>query len=177
MLFSSLFLLDTFPAGTLPALNQSRELLAERGMAVLGAWALLNLVVSGYYVARTDARSASHYFHQMNVGWNFVNAILAVVGMLRAHPYQVAGLTLAASLTAQFDFEKLLLLNVGLDVAYLVTGSWLRTRSLTAERRPERLLGFGQSLWLQGGFLLFFDLGFYLLYHRFAAQLLGLVQP
>jgi hypothetical protein len=173
------FMLPTFPdiAPTLPALNQSRELLAEHGMAVLGTWALLNLVVSGYLVARTDARSENHYFHQMNVGWNFVNAVLAVVGMLRAHPNQVAGLTLAASLSAQFDFEKILLLNVGLDVAYLATGSWLRAQGLAAKKRPERLLGFGRSLWLQGGFLLIFDGGFYLAYHRFAAELLALVQP
>ncbi|MCB2376492.1 hypothetical protein LGH70_02800 [Hymenobacter sp. BT635] len=164
-------------ADALPVLNHSRELMAEQGMAVLGTWALLNLLVSGYLVTNTDARTENHYFHQMNVGWNFVNAVLAVVGILRAHPNQVAGLTLAASLTAQFDFEKILLLNVGLDVAYLVTGSWLRTRGLTAEKRPERLLGFGRSLWLQGGFLLVFDGAFYLLYHRFAAQLLALVQP
>ncbi|TGE21628.1 hypothetical protein E5K00_15230 [Hymenobacter aquaticus] len=170
-------LLASAPATLLPALNHSRELLAEQGMAVLGTWALLNLLVSGYRVARTDPRTEAHYFHQMNVGWNFVNAVLAVVGILRAHPGQVAGLTLAASLSAQFDFEKILLLNVGLDVAYLVTGSWLRTRGLVAGKRPERLLGFGRSLWLQGGFLLFFDLGFYLMYHRFAAALLALVQP
>lgn len=164
-------------ADALPALNRSRELLAEQGMAVLGAWALLNLLVSGYLVARTDGRSESHYFHQMNVGWNFVNAVLAVVGLLRAHPNQAAGLTLAASLTAQFDFEKILLLNVGLDVAYLVTGSWLRTRGQLTEKRPERLLGFGRSLWLQGGFLLVFDGAFYLVYHRFAPDLLALIQP
>ena len=163
---------------TLPALNQQRELLAEHGMAVLGTWALLNLLLSGYLVARTDGRSESHYFHQMNVGWNFVNAVLAVVGIVRAHPNQVAGLTLATSLAAQFDFEKILLLNVGLDVAYLVTGSWLRARSQAPQvKRPERLLGFGRSLWLQGGFLLLFDAGFYLLYHRYAAALLALVQP
>ncbi|UOQ53652.1 DUF6992 family protein [Hymenobacter cellulosivorans] len=162
----------------LPALNHGRELLAEHGMAVLGTWALLNLLVSGYLVARTDARSETHYFHQMNVGWNFVNAVLAVVGIVRANPNHVTGLTLAASLEAQFDFEKILLLNVGLDVAYLAIGSGLRARGQATEsQRPERLLGFGRSLWLQGGFLLLFDTGFYLLYHRYAAALLALVQP
>jgi hypothetical protein len=163
-------------ADVLPLLNHARELLAERGMAVLAAWALLNLVVSGYWVGRTDPRTATYYFHQMNVGWNFVNAVLAVVGMLRAHPNHVAGLTLADSLAAQFDFEKILLLNAGLDVAYLCIGAWLRARSLAADQRPERLLGFGRSVSLQGGFLLLFDLSFYFIYHQYAAQLLALVQ-
>ena len=159
----------------LPVINHARELLAERGMAVLGAWGLLNLVVSGYYVARTDARTPPHHFHLMNVGWNVVNVLLAVWGILSAHPRQVADLTLAASLSAQFTFEKILLFNAGLDVAYLCLGGWLRARAASAER-PERLLGYGRSLWLQGGFLLLFDLSFYFIYHSYAARLLVLSQ-
>ncbi|GAA4013208.1 hypothetical protein GCM10022408_27660 [Hymenobacter fastidiosus] len=163
------------PVIDLSALNHGRELLAERGMAVLGTWALLNLLVSGYWLTQTDRRAEMHYFHQMNVGWNIVNAVLAVVGMLRAHPNQVAGLTLADSLAAQFDFEKILLLNAGLDVAYLTIGSWLRARALTTAQRPQRLRGFGRSLWLQGGFLLLFDVSFYFVYHQYAGRLLNLV--
>ncbi|GGG27423.1 DUF6992 family protein [Hymenobacter glacieicola] len=160
----------------LPAINQARELLAERGMAVLGTWALLNLVVSGYHVSRTDTRSEAHHFHLMNVAWNVVNALLAVWGILQAHPQQVADLTLPNSLSAQFGFEKILLFNAGLDVAYLCCGSWLRARSAAANAiRPERLAGFGRSLWLQGGFLLLFDTGFYFIYHQYAADLLRLL--
>jgi len=82
----------------------------------------------------------------MNVGWNLVNAGLAVFGLLSAHPGQVAGLSLADSLTAQFNFEKILLLNAGLDVAYIATGSWLRARAASADRRPERLLVAGVAI-------------------------------
>ncbi|MFD2785799.1 DUF6992 family protein [Hymenobacter rubripertinctus] len=157
----------------LPAINQARELLAEHGMAVLGSWALLNLVVSGYYVARTDARTEAHHFHLLNVGWNVVNTLVAVWGILRAHPQQVAGLTLPESLSAQTSFEHILLLNAGLDVGYLLLGTWLRRRAATANQ-PERLLGYGKSIWLQGGFLLLFDLSFYFTYHQFAGRLLAL---
>ncbi|AHJ99435.1 DUF6992 family protein [Hymenobacter swuensis] len=154
-------------------INHARELLAERGMAVLGAWALLNLVVSGYHVARTDARTAPHHFHLMNVAWNVVNTLIAVWGLLQAHPQQVVGLTLPESLAAQSHFENVLLLNAGLDVGYLAIGRWLQSRAATAER-PERMVGYGHSVLLQGGFLLLFDLSFYLVYHRYAAQLLAL---
>jgi hypothetical protein len=159
----------------LAAINRSRELMTEQGMGILGAWALLNLLISGYFVARTDARTEAHYFHQMNVGWNFVNMLLAVAGILRAHPNQVAGLSLATSLTEQFNMEKILLLNAGLDAGYLLLGSWLRARAATAHRLPERLFGFGRSIWLQGGFLLVFDVSFYFTYHPFATELLGLL--
>lgn len=175
MLLTTLLLALPDPADALPVINRSRELLAERGIGILGAWALLNLVVSGYFVARTDRRTEPHYFHQMNLAWNLVNVGLAVFGLLSAHPNQVAGMTLADSLTAQFNFEKVLLLNAGLDVAYIATGSWLRARAAATDRRPERLLGFGRSLWLQGAFLLVFDVCFYFVYHQFAADLLALL--
>ncbi|WP_048825348.1 DUF6992 family protein [Hymenobacter sp. DG25B] len=162
-------------SATLALLHHQRELLTEHAMAVLGTWALLNLLVSGYWVARTDRRTEAHYFHQMNAGWNIINLLLAVAGILRAQPGPVAGLTLATSLQEQFTLEKILLLNAGLDVAYLCVGSWLRARGACAPRRPERLLGFGRSLWLQGGFLLLFDTGFYFLYHRYAEALLALL--
>lgn len=168
-------LLAVSAPAALPAINMARELLAERGMGLLGAWALLNLLVSGYHVTRTDTRTEPHYFHQMNIGWGLVNVLLAVWGLVQAHPNQVAGLTLSDSLTAQFTFEKILLLNAGLDVAYVCTGSWLRARAATTAHKPERLRGFGRALWVQGGFLLLFDVGFYLLYHRYAALLLQYV--
>lgn len=144
-------------------------------MAVLGTWALLNLLVSGYLAKRADPRSESYYFHLMNIGWNMVNTVLAVWGILRAHPAQVADMTLPESLAAQFDFEKILLLYAGLDVAYVCIGSWLRAHAASASERPERLAGFGRSLWLQGGFLLLFDVGFYVVYHQYASGLLNLL--
>ncbi|WP_019946575.1 DUF6992 family protein [Hymenobacter aerophilus] len=159
-------------AADLPALNHARELMAEHGMGLLGAWALLNLLISGYYVSRTDARTVAHHFHFMNVAWNVVNTLLAVWGILRAQPNSVAGLSLADSLAAQRSFENLLLLNATLDVGYLLIGLWLHRRAGSAER-PERLEGYARSLWLQGGFLFVFDLIFYFVYHQFAAQLGG----
>lgn len=159
---------------SLDALNHARELLAERGMGVLGAWALLNLLVSGYHVMHADARAEARYFHLMNVGWAFVNLAIAVWGLLHANPNHIAGLPLPDSLAAQFMMEKILLFNAGLDVAYIVCGSWLRARAATTVP-PEKLRGYGRALWLQGGFLLVFDVGFYLFYHRYATELLALV--
>ncbi|UYZ57938.1 DUF6992 family protein [Hymenobacter latericus] len=162
-------------AAALPAINFQREMLAQQGMGVLGAWALLNLLGSGWLVTRTPARQAPHYFHQMNIGWGAVNACLAVWGILQARPLHVEGLTLADSLQAQFRFENILLFNAGLDVAYVAVGAWLHARAASAEHLPERYLGYARSLWVQGGFLLLFDVGFYLVYHRWAAALLALV--
>ncbi|MFN9666429.1 MAG: DUF6992 family protein, partial [Bacteroidota bacterium] len=56
----------------------------------------------------------------------------------------------------QRALEKLLLLNTGLDVAYISTGLYLRERGLRLN--SDRNKGFGNSLILQGSFLLVLDL-------------------
>ena len=49
------------------------------------------------------------------------------------------------------------MINAGLDLAYIGTGAWLTQKSKTTTKKPERLEGFGNSLLMQGGFLLLFD--------------------
>ncbi|WP_375417150.1 DUF6992 family protein [uncultured Hymenobacter sp.] len=167
----------SLPPTALATLHQARELLVAQGMSVLGVWALLNIVLSGYQVARLEPRLEAHHFHLMNAGWGLVNAVLAAVGIVGTHPGQTTGLTLSGLLTEQLHLENLLLFNAGLDVAYVATGAWLRARALApAARRPERLAGFGRSLWVQGGFLFVFDVSLWLLLHRFSAGLLALVE-
>ena len=91
---------------------------------------------------------------------------------VQAHPQQVAGLTLTESLAAQARTEQILLVNAALDVGYVLLGLWLRQRAGSATR-PERLMGFGRSVILQGTFLAVFDAGLYLVYHPYAARLLA----
>ena len=154
-------------APDIAALYQSRELLLGRGLAVLSAWALLNLVVSGYFVAHADRRYEPYYFHGMNVGWGLVNAGLACWGILHLHFTVPAGVQVADLFWEQRFNENLFLLNSGLDVAYVATGFYLQAKSgVSTELRPERLRGFGRSLWLQGGFLLVFDAVMWGLFHQ-----------
>lgn len=155
---------------------QSRELVIGRGLAVLAGWALLNLIGGGYLLRQADRRYPSFYFHGMNVGWGAVNAALACWGILRLHFTVPAGLQLAEVVQSQLYYENLFLLNAGLDVAYVMTGFYLRTQAaVPGQSRPERLLGFGQALWVQGGFLLVFDAAMWSLLHWHGQQLLMLL--
>ncbi len=166
------------PATTeLAALFQARELLIGRGLAVLSAWALLNLIGSGYLVRNADRRYEAYYFHGMNVGWGAVNAALACWGILHLHFRVPAGLGLAETVQDQLYYENLFLLNAGLDVAYVMTGSYLRALAAAPQQlRPERLLGFGRALWVQGGFLLAFDALMWLVLHWQGRGLLALIR-
>jgi hypothetical protein len=160
----------------LAVLYQSREMLLGRGLAVLSAWALLNLVVSGYFVSRADRRYEPYYFHGMNVCWGFVNAGLACWGVLHLHFAAPAGLRLVDLFQGQLFNENLFLLNAGLDVAYIMTGFYLRAQAARpAQPKPNRNLGFGRSLWLQGTFLLVFDAAMWSLLHWQGKDLLTLL--
>ena len=111
-----------FSTTELAAFNQARELLVGRGLAVLAAWALLNLVGSGYYLRKADRRYAAYYFHGMNVGWGLINALLACWGILHIQFTAPAGLRLADVVQAQLHNENLFLFNAGFDAAYMMTG-------------------------------------------------------
>lgn len=139
----------------------------QRGMRVLGGWAVANLLASGIGTTQTDG--SAHYFHQMNVGWGAVNLALAGASYLgtRRAARQPAP-DRAGSVRAQLRTENLYLLNAGLDVAYLATGVYLleKSRNPTAPGASARWRGYGQSLLVQGGFLLLFDGFQYAAHHR-----------
>jgi len=157
----AVFLTVAAPAASWLAAYQARELLLGRGLAVLGVWALANLIGSGYQLPRTDRREAPHHFHFMNCCWGFINAILAAVGILRTHPgAPPAGFS---ALDAAFDQQhivQIFQLNAALDLGYLLLGWWLVARAARPALQPitpVRLLGYGRSIWMQGSFLLVFD--------------------
>ncbi|WP_052732450.1 DUF6992 family protein [Hymenobacter terrenus] len=154
------------PTTELATLHHAREMLLGQGLAVLAAWALANLLGSGYLLSRADRRYEPYYFHGMNVGWGLVNTALAVWGILHQQPKAPTNLRIGELFQAQLFNENLFLLNAGLDVAYIMTGFYLRAQAAVPDQlKSERLLGFGKSLWLQGSFLLVFDAMMWSLLH------------
>lgn len=156
----------SFSPATAAALDHAREMLLGRGLTVLAAWALLNLVVSGYLVRRADRRQEPYFFHGMNVCWGAINAALACWGVLHLRFVAPAGFGLADLIGEQLANENLFILNAGLDVAYVMTGFYLRAlATVPAQAKSARLRGFGTALWVQGGFLLLFDAAMWSLLH------------
>ncbi len=159
------------PAGTQASFAAERTRLDQRGLTVLGGWAVGNLLVSGIATGQTDG--SAHYFHQMNIGWGAVNLALAGAGYLGARrAARQPGPNRAENVRAQLRTENLYLFNAGLDVAYLATGVYLleKGRNPTASGSSDRWRGYGQSLLLQGGFLLLFDGFQYATHHRHGSQ-------
>ena len=139
---------------TLSNFNQERLDLNRKGLTVLGSWAGANLIANG--ILLTNASGSDKYFYQMNVYWNVVNGALAGLGVLQAKKTQ-ADLSPFQTLEEQSNTEKTFLVNIGLDVAYVMTGVYLLEKSKNSTDSQEKLKGYGQSVILQGGFLLLFD--------------------
>ncbi len=141
----------------LASFNEARNTLNKNGMLVLGSWALANIATGGIQTFREEGSRT--YFHQMNAAWNVVNLAIAGFGYYGAVTADTA-LTLYKSISEQQSIESILLFNAGLDLAYMAGGAWLIEKARD-NKRQDRLKGYGQSIILQGGFLLVFDAALY----------------
>lgn len=132
-------------------------------MIGLGSWATVNFIGSGIGWA-TAPNQEMKSFHQMNVLWNTVNMALAVPGYIKAKR-ENPGISLFETLSAQQKTEKIFLINSGLDIGYISGGFLLRSAAKTNIEKQDQFNGFGNSLILQGGFLLVFDLTAYFIHN------------
>ena len=131
-----------------------RHAINKINLSILSAWAGLNIVQGG--IAASNAQNSDKYFHQTNVYWNVVNLAIAGYGFWQLRKELGRQYTLAENFEAQQKIEKLLLLNSGLDLAYMTTGMYLNERG--KRLTDNQLKGVGNSLVMQGGFLLIFDI-------------------
>lgn len=148
--------------------ERERINITKKGMLVLGSWSAANIIV-GAIGSNTSNREV-HYFHQMNMIWSGANLLLAGLGYWGATKENTNDLTLSRVLLHQNKVEKTFLFNAGLDVAYVTTGLYLTERS-KRNADPSKLKGYGNSVMLQGGFLLLFDGVIYTLHQRHGKKL------
>ena len=146
-------------SNTLTEFNQDRIDLNTKGMYVLSGWALTNITVGslGYF----NSSGSTKYFHQMNAGWNVVNLAIAGGALYQYGQANPSAFNLTQSMSEARSIQNILLLNIGLNVSYIAGGGYLWERGI--RKSSNRLKGYGQSLLIQGGFLLLFDSTLYFL--------------
>jgi hypothetical protein len=125
------------------------------GMYVLGSWAVANLIIGG--IGWNQNTGDTKYFHQMNFFWNTVNLSIAGFALYNNLSEGFEDLTNQMMVQNHYKIEKLYLINGGLDFAYIGTGFLLKNLSSKKEKNKDLLKGYGNSLILQGSFLLVFD--------------------
>jgi len=137
-------------------INQDRQSLAKKSMLVLAGWSVGNIGYSATMMTRTD--DSDFYFHQMNLAWNIANLGVAGLGYFATNRADISKYNLSKTVKEQYRIQNILLLNTGLDVAYMAGGLYFLERSKNAEENAARWNGYGKSLILQGGFLFVFDI-------------------
>lgn len=128
-------------------------------MLTLGGWAVVN--IGAGLALRGSSEGATREFHTMNALWNTVNLGIAGFGYYAATQSDPASWDLATSLGKHQNFQKILLFNAGLDVGYIMGGLYLTERAKRPDVNSDQLKGFGNSIMLQGAFLMVFDLANY----------------
>ena len=140
--------------GLQDSIARERINLNKTHLLILGAWASANIIQGS--ISASNLTGKDHYFHQMNVYWNTVNLGLAGAGLLVARKQVSRHYSLEDNIREQHQVEKILLLNTGLDAAYIMTGLYLHERGVRLNK--DQPTGYGSSLMFQGGFLLAFDI-------------------
>jgi hypothetical protein len=144
----------------------------RNGMYVLGSWALLNIATGAY--GMTQATGTTKRFYEMNIYWNLVNMGLAAGGIIGGDMMiGDADGSLSEILDRQSRIEKTFLFNSALNFTYITTGILLKEMSRNSEKWKFHLSGYGNSLIVQGVFLLGFDLTMYFLHHSHANRVLS----
>lgn len=137
--------------------------LAATHSVVLGSWSVLNLAAGGAMLG--SGQGQQPFFHAMNLSWGVVNG--GVTAFLYLHTQQSyrKPKDWARRQQLQHHVEQVLLVNIGLDAAYMATGVvFLGLGTQTRIASPELWKGFGTSILMQGAFLLVQDCLFYRLH-------------
>jgi hypothetical protein len=166
------FSLSSFSQKTdLVKFEKERVRYTKNSMAALAGWSVVNIVGSGI---ATDTRNKEvRYFHQMNVMWGGINLALAGLGYWGASREKIDNPVLADVLKHQNRIEKTYLINLGLDVLYVGSGL-LMNKTSDNQKNPEKFKGYGNSIMVQGGFLLLYDAIIYSIHHKHGKQLKGM---
>ena len=168
-----LFCTHAFAQDSLKYFNNLRINTTSSGMKILGGWGIINVGtgaiwgwnsknttvysnLGGSQVATSKGISREgQYFFQMNTIWGAVNFGTGLLGYANIQKYRKKTLTAAEALEQQKRIEKIFRINAYLDIAYLGTGAYLK---LVGDSRKSPIMkGYGESILMQGGFLLIFD--------------------
>ncbi|MDQ3047864.1 MAG: hypothetical protein M3R27_09980 [Bacteroidota bacterium] len=151
--------------------NRSRNKRTTVGLQVLGAWSLGNIGASGvmYY----NSKGSDKYFHQMNVMWNGVNTVIAVVSLL---PKDRNDIGLPKTLQWQSNTEATYIAAAALDLVYSSAGLYLTEKAKNDFENRDKWNGWGNSLIYNGAFLFLFDTSMYIIHKRNGRKLMHMME-
>jgi uncharacterized protein DUF6992 len=149
-----IFSCHAFAQDSLKMFNADRVRITSTGMEVLGGWGIANLG-TGLLGWNGPASHEVRYFFQMNAAWGAVDFATALLGYSGTQRNKNKPMTAAETIKEQHRIQTIFFVNGCFDVAYIGTGLYLKING--DSRNSPLMRGYGESLLLQGGFLLVFD--------------------
>ena len=130
----------------------------QNSLLLLSGWSATNLVASPIFCKNLySAESKSDYFHQMNFNWNLINAGICGVSHFLVHRDSKKPWNLNDISNRKSKAEKSITFNMGLDILYVITGFVLNKTANESKGNLNINKGYGNSLMIQGGYLLLYD--------------------
>lgn len=154
LLFIGLFTIGIVSAQDSLIFHDSFYKKQQQSLLLLSSWSAANLVISPILSKNLYSSSTRNdYFHEMNFNWNLLNAGIVGLGHFLVRkdskkPWDINGL-----LAKKKKTQTSLLINMGLDVAYIISGLLIKNSKSNVSQNQ----GFGNSIMLQGGYLLLYD--------------------
>lgn len=140
------------------------------GMGILLSWGILNILAGATGAVFARSKFGRQFWLQ-NLGWGLVNSLIGGISRnsyqkklarLAETPETNEGEDRSAPAEGQSFWKKevrniylILLVNVFLDLTYILAGFWLRASGKSKENQGRA--GMGSSIIGQGLFLFFFD--------------------
>jgi hypothetical protein len=150
----------TRDTATFTSLNLQRIHTTKTGMTILGLWGTAN-VITGIVGTISAKEEEWKRFHQMNAIWGGINLGIAAAGYLGAKREEQHSYSPIDALRHHEGIKRLFLINAGLDVLYIGTGTYLLEHSKVTTSDKDQFKGYGKSLILQGAGLLIFDISMF----------------
>ena len=151
--------------------NKSRNNRTEKGLDVLGVWALGNVVASSYLYYHSTG--SDKYFNQMNVMWNGANTLIVVASLL---PKQKNDLNLNKTLQWQSNTESVYIASAALDLLYSSVGLYLTEKAKSDLVNRDKWNGWGNALIYNGGFLFLFDTSMFIIHKHNGKKLYNMME-
>ncbi len=140
------------------------RIILRKHLAVLGWWCFICFGTGVIGLIRFDGQW--FYFFLMNISWALIN--FAIVTAIFNHVFYQRFLkgNVFQRFEVQRHVEKMLWLNIGLDVAYIFAGLYLHALGAYPETAHAALwTGFGWSVMVQGIYLFVQDNAFHYLHY------------
>ncbi|MCB0554927.1 MAG: hypothetical protein KDD02_15355 [Phaeodactylibacter sp.] len=138
-------------------------IILQKHVAVLGWWCILNFLAGIPGLALLDGWL--WYFLLMNLVWSAINFAIALLMYNHVFYRRFKQGNVFQRFEVQRHVEKILLLNIGLEVGYFFAGLYLLTLGRLPDiAYPELWRGFGWAVLLQAVYMFIHDFSFHLLH-------------